>query len=111
MGRARVAHRGGAVVDDVLTGHAETPAECVRGTTVQPGDDQLVDLLGAQLRLLQRGLKGALAERQVAGLTEPLFPELRAFTAGRAPAVDELLALRRGAETLGDHPVAFTDEQ
>ncbi len=69
---------------------------------MEPGDDDAVDLVGRELRVLQRRAPGPLAERHVLDLAEAVLPELRAHVAGRPPAVDELAGRAARAQELGD---------
>ena len=70
---------------------------------MRAADDDPVDLLGRELRRLERGVPGLLTQRQVLGLAEALFPLLHVDVARCAPPVDELLGRRRRSDELGDH--------
>ncbi len=72
---------------------------------------RLIDLVGTELRFLQRRLEGLLSQRHVAGLAEALLPDLRTGIAGTAPAVDELFGGGRAREMFRDDVRAVADQQ
>ncbi len=112
MGGAGEPDRGAEVVDDPAPVDAEAGREGAHRACVRAGDDDPVDLLGAQLGRLQGRVPRLLAERHVLRLPEALLPDLRASLAGLTPAVDELLGGVALAEHGGEHrPVGSRPDQ
>jgi hypothetical protein len=112
VGRTGHADRAGEVVGHRSRLHAEGLRERADGATVGRSDRDRTDVGCGHAGRLQRVGPGRLAQRDVVQLAEALLPLLRAVVTRRAPAVDELLGRRAGADQLGQHrPVAVVADE
>ena len=102
MGGARLAHGARQVVAQRALTNPEVAHEGLVGPGVHPGDDDLVDLVTGQTDVLQRPFPCLPPEGQVAGLAEPLLPQLRALLARDAPSIEEFVGRRARTDPLGD---------
>ena len=104
VGGPGLAHRGRQVVGQRAVAHARARAPtalaarpCMPVTATRSTSSAVTPAA------FSAGLPGLGAERDVAGLAEALLPRPRPAVAGRAPAVEELVADRGPAQELGDH--------
>ena len=104
VGGAGDADRAELVVHDRLGPDPGALAHDAHRPGVEPGDDEVVDLLGRDARRLEGVAEGRLGERHVLGLAEALLPHLGREVAGDAPAVEELGRRRAGGDELGGNP-------
>jgi hypothetical protein len=106
VGGARLAHGARQVVAQCALANPEMAHERLVGPGVHAGDDDLVDLVTGQADVLQSPFPRLPPEGQVAGLAEPLLPELRALLARNAPSIQEFVGRRARTEPLGDDVTA-----
>ena len=102
MRGARVADRGGEIVDERFLRGAEASGDTAYRARVHAGDDDAVHLAGRKLGRLQCRVPRLVDQRRVLDLAETFFPLARARRPRRTPTFDEFFGRARGAEEFGN---------
>ena len=105
---ARDADRAGPIVEQAVGWHLGALRHGAASAPVRPGDDEVVDVVGADAGLLPQALERLGPELGVAHLAEALLPHPGPLLTGDAPAVDELIGQRHPRPQLGDDVAVVT---
>ena len=98
--------------DDALGRDTELLRHRTGRALMRARHDEVVDLVGDETGVLQRGLPRLDPQARVPRLAEAFLPHLRTHVAGRAPPVEELLGGRLPGHELGEHrPVGIVPHE